>query len=105
MKARFLHDGAAIDYVPTVDIAAGSIVVHEDLIGIAKLDMKANVLGALHVVGVYEVQKGSLAFTLGEKVYWSEATQSLTKTTTDKWLGIAVSDTASDEELVRVRIG
>ena len=104
MKARFIHNGAPIDYIPTTDVAAGSVVVHGDLVGITKLNIKANSLGALHVVGVYDVEKGNLAFALGAKVYWSTTTNSVTATATDTLLGIAVQEAVVGDEFVRVRI-
>ena len=45
-KATFVQEGTAIDYTPGADVGAGDIVVQNDLVGIAKRDIKANVLGA-----------------------------------------------------------
>jgi len=45
--AQFIHDGKSIDYTPTADVAAGDVVVQNDLLGVAKLDIAANALGAL----------------------------------------------------------
>ena len=53
MIARFVQDGKAIDYRPSEAVAAGDVVVQGTLIGIARLDIAANTLGSLVVVGVY----------------------------------------------------
>lgn len=106
MQARFLHDGKAIDYIPESDVAAGTVVIEGDLIGITKLDIQANGLGALHVVGVYAVAKGSDAITLGAKVYWASATNQATTTATgNTLLGLAVADAAAGDSVVLVRLG
>ena len=61
MKARYIQRGESIDFVPTADVAAGDILKLGKLIGIAKLDIKTGELGALALVGVYEIPKISLA--------------------------------------------
>lgn len=43
----FVHDGDAIDYTPGADVASGDVVVQGELVGVAKLDIKANKLGPL----------------------------------------------------------
>ena len=37
-QAVFAHEGAAIDYTPGADVAAGDVIVQGDLIGVARLD-------------------------------------------------------------------
>jgi len=79
--ATFVHDGRAIDYTPAADVAAGDVVVLGDLVGIAKLDIAANKLGALHVTGVYDVPKASGVGTgigNGVTTYWDAATKQAT---------------------------
>lgn len=55
MLARYVQKGDAIDYRPTEAVAAGDVVIIADLIGIARLDIEANTLGSLAVVGVFDV--------------------------------------------------
>ena len=55
MNARYVQRGDSIDYIPEADVAAGDIVKVGSLVGVAKLDIKAGELGALAVVGVYEL--------------------------------------------------
>ena len=106
MKARFKHDGKAIDFFPVTDVPAGSVIVQGSLVGITKHDIPANRLGALHVTGVYEVVKANVAIPLGSKVYWDDtAKQAVLSATGNAQLGIAVLDAAATDEIVLVRIG
>ena len=57
--ARFVHDGEAIDYTPSSAVSAGDVVVQNDLVGVAKLDIAANTLGALAVKGVFDFPKAT----------------------------------------------
>jgi len=105
MQARFIHDGKAIDFLSTSDIPAGSVVIKNNLVGITKLDIKANVLGALHVVGVYDIEKSNVAIPLGSNVYWdATAKKAVITATGNTLLGVAVLDAATGDETVRVRL-
>jgi predicted RecA/RadA family phage recombinase len=77
----FIHDGGTIDHIPVADVAAGDVVVQGELVGVAKLDIKAGKLGALAVVGVFDFPVEDVgAWGVGQLAYWNTA---------DKW---AVSD-------------
>ncbi|MGL6193675.1 MAG: DUF2190 family protein [Thermoguttaceae bacterium] len=105
MQARFKHDGKAIDFFPTSDITAGTVVINGSLVGIAKLDMSAGRLGALHVVGVFDVVKANVAIPLGSKVYWDDtAKQVVLNATGNTLLGIAVLEADAEAATVLVRI-
>ena len=74
--ATFRHDGAAIDYTPGAAVSAGDVVVQGELIGVAKLDIAANALGALAVQGVFDFPKATgvgTAITVGSRVYGDTA--------------------------------
>ena len=58
-KATFIQDGKSIDYTPGSAVSAGDVVVQGDLIGIAKLDIAADALGALAVKGVFDFPKAA----------------------------------------------
>ncbi len=106
MQARFIHDGKAVDFFPETDIPAGTVVVEGDLVGVTKLDIPAGCLGALHVVGVYDVAKGNTAISFGAKVYWDNTAKQATITATgNKQLGITVQAAMAEDAVVRVRIG
>jgi predicted RecA/RadA family phage recombinase len=106
MQARFIHDGKSIDYFSDTAIPAGSVIVHGSLVGVTKLDIPAGQLGAVHVVGVYDIVKSNVAIPLGAKVYWdATAKQAVLNSTGNSLLGIAVSAATADDTSVRVRLG
>ncbi len=106
MQARFIHDGKSIDFFPEADVAAGTVIVENDLVGVTKLDIQAGRLGALAVVGVFDVVKNDAAITLGAKVYWdATAKQAVTTATGNKLLGIAIQAAEATDGTVRVRLG
>lgn len=108
MQAIFVHEGTAIDYRPTADVAAGSVVVLGELIGIAKSNIKAGELGALAVAGVFDFTKANgsgTAIALGALVYW-DATQNQATTVSsgNKLLGKCVQAASDSDSRVRVRL-
>ena len=108
--AIFVHDGKQIDYTPSADVAAGAVVVLNDLIGITKQPIAANQLGALAVDGVFDVPKASgvsTAIAAGKTVYWDVADQEAkedSESGANKLLGKTVLAAADGDELVRVRL-
>ena len=108
--ATFIHDGKSIDYTPGADVSAGDVVVQQELIGIAKLDIASGTLGALAVTGVFDVPKTAgdgEDIAAGAKVYWDVA-DGVAKTDSEaganKYLGkTAVAATEADIT-VRVRL-
>ena len=104
--ARYIQDSEAIDYTPASAVSAGQVVVLADLIGVAKLDIAANVLGALHLTGVYDFPKvttGGSAIAVGTTVYWNSDTYNAQATaSTYKQLGKVVKAAADADATVRV---
>lgn len=68
MVARYVQRGESIDFTPEADVAAGDVVKVGSLVGVAKLDVRAGELGALALVGVYEVATGGAEVAAGEAV-------------------------------------
>lgn len=102
--AQYIHEGTVVDFTPTTDVAAGSVVVQGDLIGITKRDIKANTLGGLAVEGVFEIAKASAdAITAGAKVYWkADDEHAVTTASGNKLLGKAVQAAGAGTTTVRV---
>ncbi len=96
-QAVFAHEGAAIDYTPGADVAAGDVIVQGDLVGVARLDIKSGVLGALAVTGVFDFAKATnVAYTVGTILYWDDTNNIVTTTATgNKQIGKVVK--AADE--------
>jgi predicted RecA/RadA family phage recombinase len=105
-EAVFVQEGDSVDYTPTADTPAGQVIVQGDLVGVAKLDIKANRLGAICVTGVYDFAKlTSVAFTVGTSLYWDDAANVATTTATgNKLLGKVVRAAATTDPTVRLRL-
>jgi predicted RecA/RadA family phage recombinase len=107
-QATFVHEGASIDYTPAADVAAGDVVVQGDLVGVAKLDIKAGKLGALAVEGVFDFAKATgagTAIAVGALVYWNDAANQATTTATgNKQIGKSVRAAGDNDPTVRVRM-
>jgi len=106
--AKLIQRGDELDYTPTADVAAGAVVVQEDLVGVACREIKAGQLGALSVTGVYEFPKqtgGGKDIPAGRKVYWDETPGIVKKGSGGAtYLGKAVLTAGEDDETVRVRL-
>jgi predicted RecA/RadA family phage recombinase len=110
VQAQFVQDGESIDYTPGADVSAGAVLVHSDLVGVAKRDIKANVLGALAVAGVFDFAKtggAGVTFAVGDKAYWDD-TNNVAVTTdgggANKLIGKVVKAAANADTSVRVRL-
>ena len=107
MQAQFVHDGKAVDFIPTADVAVGSIVIQGDLVGITKRDIKAGSLGSIAVEGVFDIPKDPAdaeVYAAGQKIY---ATTDGIVTDVDAgtvYLGKVVNDAAATDSFVRVRL-
>ncbi len=103
--ATYKQRGDILDYVPSEDTPAGTVVKLGPIVGVTKLDIKANELGAIALTGVYEVEKATgTAINKGDKLYLDTATGKVTKTPNATYLGIAIADYASADTLARVVI-
>lgn len=105
MNAIYFQRGDIIDYTPAQDVAAGDVVVIGDLVGVAKLDIKAGTLGALALTGVYKVSKGAGEIAAGTVLYWDATANTVVETGTDlPVFGIAVAGAASADAFVLARL-
>ncbi len=110
MKARYIQRGEAADYTPEAAIAAGDVVRVGSLTGVAKLDVAAGELGALALVGVYELKaKDGKSFEAGA-VAWYDPTDGTV--TPDRpaeggaafFFGHVMADAKAGDAYVRVRL-
>jgi predicted RecA/RadA family phage recombinase len=106
--ATIVHDGNSIDYTPGSAVTAGQVVVQGELVGVAKVDIPANTLGALAVTGVFDFPKatgGGTAITAGANCYWNAGAQQATTTATgNKLIGKCVRAAADADATVRIRM-
>jgi predicted RecA/RadA family phage recombinase len=111
-QARFIQDGKAIDYTPSSDVSAGQVVVAGAHIGIAKVPIPADTLGALALTGLFDVVKVTGAINDGAAVYWdadgnplggTAGTGAATTTSAgNTFMGFAVGAAAETAETVRL---
>ena len=106
--ATFIHEGDQIDYTPAADVAAGAVVVQNDLVGVAKTPIAASQLGALAVRGVFDLAKAGgagVTFATGQSVYWDAANDVAVETDgggANKLAGKAVAAAGDSDTTVRV---
>ena len=106
MKARYVQRGESIDFTPTADVAAGDIVKLGNLVGVAKLDIRAGELGALALCGVYEIATNGTAIEAGAVVSVDPATGKVCAegAAGSVKFGHAVAAAAAADALVHVRL-
>ena len=106
MNARYVQRGESIDFTPTADVAAGDIVKLGNLVGVAKLDIKAGELGALALCGVYEIATGGTAVGAGAVVSVDPATGKVCAEGASGAVkfGHAVAAAAATDAFVHVRL-
>ena len=110
MNATYIHEGSSIDYTPAADVSAGDVIVQGELVGVAKLDIKAGTLGALAVVGVFDFAKAtgaSTAISEGLDLYWDESAGEVTTDSAsgaNKHIGRSIAAASDSDAAVRVRM-
>lgn len=105
MKAIYHQSGTVIDFINTTtsDIEANEIVVLTNRIGVAATAIPVGGLGAINVVGVYTLPaEASVAFTVGQKLYFSGG--KVTATEGDVVAGYAIADKTQAANAVNVKI-
>ncbi len=107
-QAEFVQEGASIDYTPSQAVSAGDVIVQGDLVGVAKLDIAANKLGALAVTGVFDFAKttgNGTAIAFGTTLYWDDTNNVVTTTASgNKLLGKCVKAALDADAVCRVRL-
>lgn len=108
-----LHQhGHTLDYTPSSAVAAGDVVMLNDLVTVAPVAIPANKLGAVAVEGVWTFPKASGAIGQGAIVYWNHVAGNITTSadsggqtpTVYKRAGKAAYAAASGDTTVRVLI-
>ena len=106
---KLIQQGAAIDYTPAAAVAAGTVVVLEDLVGVATRSILAGQTGVIHVEGVFELPKevgAGKAIPFGKIVYWHTTSQEVrTSASGGKLLGKAVQAAGDNDATIRIRLG
>ncbi|AYO30249.1 DUF2190 family protein [Biomaibacter acetigenes] len=82
-KGTYIQKGYIIDFTNSTgaDIAYGDVVPIGARIGIAAEDIAKDATGSLNVSGVFELPAdNTVAFAVGDEVYWDNVGGKLTKT-------------------------
>jgi predicted RecA/RadA family phage recombinase len=108
--ATYIQHGNTVDYTPSVLVPAGSVVVINDLLGVATRKLPANEPGAIAVVGVFDIAKATGVGTdaaAGLPIYWDAGNQVATpddNAGANKLLGKSLLPAADDDATIRVRL-
>jgi len=103
MKAIRVSSNDYVDYKPSGNLPAGSVVVLGSLLGIADRPLAANEPGALAVRGVFDVEKAAGIVGTGALIYWDATNQVATTSASGNTLmGKAVFGAPSSAPRIRV---
>jgi predicted RecA/RadA family phage recombinase len=92
-----------VAYTPGVAIAAGQVVVQNNMVGIAHQPIAANALGDLAVMGGVYQCTADAAILVGKKVYWDDTNNKVTETVgSNKVFGWTVSASGANNDPIRV---
>lgn len=92
---------ASVPYTPNADIAAGKVVLQNDLVGISHLPIAADVQGSLRLGGGTYTVTADGAIGAGKKVYWDNTAKKITLTSSgNKVFGFSVTAAAADGDAV-----
>lgn len=70
MRARYIQEGASVNYTPAAAVTAGDVIVVNGHVRVAKRDIEADVLGALCTEGLFDVVKDASDIADGNALYW-----------------------------------
>lgn len=108
MSALFLQNGGSIDYTPTVDLPTGSVVVLGDLIGVTTRPLSAGVLGALHLTGVFSIDRTpGTVIPAGSRLFWDATNKVATiddNSGANPVLGVSIAEAVDTDAIVQVRL-
>jgi len=107
MATNYLQKGDVIDYVndSEEDIASGEVVLIGKRIGVALTDIVQDAVGAIQVVGVFQLPKAAEVISIGTLLYWKASDQHLTKTATGNILaGFACTSASAADTTIAIKI-
>lgn len=105
--ANYVQRGETIDYTNAgaSKIAVGEVVTLTNRIGIASTDIPVGTVGALNVIGVYDIPAlGTEALTVGQAIYFKDGKVQATATDAVP-AGWVIAPKATAGTVARVKIG
>lgn len=106
-EATFIQGGNVIDYTAAANIAYGAVIPLTTCVGVALEDIANGATGSVTITGVFETAAvNTAAFAVGDKLYWDDTANTLTKTDTGNTpAGVCVAAKAAAGTTARVKIG
>lgn len=106
-EATYKGVGDQILYTPSgADVAAGEVVVIEDLVAVAKTDIADGVQGVLELCGEFDVDMAAVTIVAGTKAYWDATNNVVTNVAGAlKQMGYFMEAKADTESKVLVSLG
>lgn len=102
MKNQY-QDNETFEFVPTSNVASGSLVLVEKYVGIAATDVAANTTGVAVKFGKFVLPKANVAISQGAAVYWDGTNAKVTTSSSGNTLiGVAAKAAASADTTVIV---
>ena len=108
MNARYWQKGETLDYTATEKaVTNGQVVSLGGRIGVAGNDIAKGETGALHVTGVFIMEKAaSVTVTMGAALYFDESEEKITTEAAGNTpAGYAAADAGASDATVLVNIG
>lgn len=103
MAQNFIHEGEVIDYVAGGTVTSGDVLFSGILPGVALNSGISGDIISMQIRGVFKLDKTtSLVISQGDKLYFNTGTKRVTKTNTDKYIGVAVKAEVSAATTVNV---
>lgn len=103
LQGVYLGSGDTIPYTPGTAVAAGDVVIQNELVGVAREAIAASAQGSLTVRGRMRFMKtANEVIAAGSKVFWNDSTNKATGTDTGVLLGYCFSASAAADTEVDV---
>lgn len=105
-----MHKGnlweGGINYTPGSAVSAGALIEQGYLIAIAKDDIAASELGAIHQEGLWEAKKENTTdtYSVGDLVYWDETNLYVTATPSRLLLGVCTKAAVATDDWVVIKL-
>lgn len=105
MAKNFIQNGNIITIPVSNAVKCGDGVAINSLFGIATLDAEAGEDLSLALVGIFQLPKNNTVMQIGDKLYWDNDKQIVTKAATNNaYAGLAIEATQSGDAWIKVRL-
>lgn len=104
---KYIQPGEAIDYLNTGDnLKAGQVVKLAERCGIAMADIAQNAVGAVAVVGVFELPKDTnKTFEVGATAYYKDDVGITSDKSGNTAIGFVVEKVSATDTTAKIKIG